>query len=108
MVFDSSTLRDMASYFTIMFQILESIGKEGPVVLQRAVHLHSRFKAEQSANIGFGEPITAITLESNGLEGGACRVLPLGDDLAGKFVRNLDCVTLLPVTSIRRLDILVT
>ena len=85
-----SLLRYLTSHLTIMFEVLDRVGHERPVLLQKAVHFHARFKAEQLPDIGFRQPVAPISIERDGFEHETGRVLTLGDEWAGEFVREID------------------
>jgi len=47
-------------------------------------------KAENSSQLGLGNPMRAKGFDRHILDRGSCRVLPLADELAGKIVGQLD------------------
>jgi hypothetical protein len=56
----------LAGHFAIVFKVLERVGQERPVFLQKAMHFHTGFEAEQSAGIGFRQAVIPVSVERNG------------------------------------------
>lgn len=60
------------------------------MLLQEGVEFHSGFKAEQLPYLGLREALCAVSVQHDGLQGGAFQILTGNPELGGHLVWKLD------------------